>query len=327
MVARRCLSAMAICLLLNVTMVAFARGPEYTDPESAGEEFAIQGEYVGDLATEDGRVRLGAQVVSEGNGTFQVSFLVGGLPGDGWNRSERHAATGQLKDGAVVMKGERGAAEIRDGKITVNAGQASGTLKRVVRKSSTLGQPPPDGAIVLFDGTTAEHFKGGRRTDDGLLMPGCTSLAEFGDCQLHLEFQLPFEPLDRGQGRGNSGIYVQGRYEVQMLDSFGLEGKHNECGGVYEVRDPDLNMCYPPLSWQTYDIDFTAAKYDDTGQLTAPPRITVRHNGVLIHNDIVLPGSRSTRAAPRQPGPEPGPIYLQDHGSPVRYRNIWVVQR
>jgi hypothetical protein len=110
-----------------------------------------------------------------------------------------------------------------------------------------------------------------------------------------------------------------------MLDSFGLEGKNNECGGLYELREPDQNLCYPPLRWQTYDIDYTAAKYDG-GKAVAPPRITVSHNGVVIHKDVALPTDRGTRAAPVQPGSDPGPIYLQDHGNPVRYRNIWVVE-
>ncbi|MBW3600671.1 MAG: DUF1080 domain-containing protein, partial [Planctomycetes bacterium] len=138
--------------------------------------------------------------------------------------------------------------------------------------------------------------------------------------------RLPYQPQDRGQARGNSGVYLQGRYEVQMLDSFGLEGKQNECGGLYSVKDPDVNMCYPPLEWQTYDIDFTAARYDEEGKLTADPRVTVRHNGVVIHDDVELPGERNTTAAPVKPGPEGGPVYLQDHGNPVRYRNIWVAE-
>jgi hypothetical protein len=135
---------------------------------------------------------------------------------------------------------------------------------------------------------------------------------------------LPYQPYDRGQGRGNSGIYLQGRYEVQMLDSFGLEGKDNECGGIYEIRDPDLNMCFPPLQWQTYDIEFRQAEFDQRGKKTAPAQLTVRHNGVLIHKDVEVP--RTTRAAPvGQEGPSHEFIHLQDHGNPVRYRNIWVV--
>jgi hypothetical protein len=157
-------------------------------------------------------------------------------------------------------------------------------------------------------------------------MEGTTSKQGFGSHKLHIEFRIPYQPEDRGQGRGNSGIYAQGRYEVQMLDSFGLAGKHNECGGIYSVKDPDVNMCLPPLSWQTYDFDYTAAKFDADGKLVAPPRMTVHHNGVLIHDDVELPGDRSTTAAPSKPGPEPGPVYLQNHGCPVRYRNIWVVE-
>jgi hypothetical protein len=109
-----------------------------------------------------------------------------------------------------------------------------------------------------------------------------------------------------------------------MLDSFGLEGEENECGGIYSVAKPSVNMCYPPLAWQTYDIDYTAARYKDN-ELVSPPRITVRHNGVVIHDDVELPGNRNTTAAPVAAGPQNGPLYLQDHGNPVRYRNIWVV--
>lgn len=109
-----------------------------------------------------------------------------------------------------------------------------------------------------------------------------------------------------------------------MLDSFGLDGLDNECGGIYSVSRPRINMCYPPLSWQTYDVDFTAAQYDADGKKTRHARITVRHNGVLIHEDAELP--KRTQGGPTAEGPEPGVVHLQDHGNPVRYRNIWVVE-
>src|SRR5690606_9010442 len=150
----------------------------------------------------------------------------------------------------------------------------------------------------LFDGTNTDRWKDAKTSDDGLLMPGTTSIETFGDHRLHIEFRLPYQPEDRGQARGNSGIYLQGRYEVQMRDSFGLEGKDNECGGIYSVSAPSINMCLPPLAWQTYDIDFTAAKYDQDGKLQSNPRITVRHNGVVIHDNVELPGERNTTAAP-----------------------------
>jgi hypothetical protein len=187
-----------------------------------------------------------------------------------------------------------------------------------------LGDKPPTGAIVLFDGSNTDEFVDGKMTDDGLLIAGATSKRTFQDCQLHVEFQLPFMPEARGQARANSGCYLQGRYEVQMLDSFGLEGLDNECGGIYRIKSPSVNMCYPPLTWQTYDIDFTAAKYEGDKKVKNAS-ITVRHNGIEIHKDVELPNA--TTAAPVPEGPEPGPIYLQDHGNPVRYRNIWIVEK
>jgi len=214
--------------------------------------------------------------------------------------------------------------------VVAPGGTELGKLERVSRKSETLGMKPPADATVLFDGTSSEQWKNGQLDENGWLQQGTTSNATFGDHQIHIEFLLPYKPDARGQGRGNSGIYLQGRYEVQMLDSFGLEGADNECGGIYKVGKPAVNMCFPPLSWQTYDIDFTTAKYEGNGKnkkLTAPPRVTVRHNGVVIHDDIELPGNRGTTAAPIKAGPEPGPIHLQDHGNPVRYRNIWVVPK
>ena len=136
---------------------------------------------------------------------------------------------------------------------------------------------------------------------------------------------IPLMPAARGQGRANSGCYMQGRYEVQILDSFGLSGENNECGGIYTIAKPSVNMCLPPLTWQTYDVDYTAAKFDADKKKTANAKLTVRHNGVLIHENVELP--KGTTAAPVAEGPEPGPIYIQDHGNPIRFRNIWLVEK
>jgi len=203
-------------------------------------------------------------------------------------------------------------------------GATIGTLKKVLRQSPTQGAKPPANAVVLFDGTNADGFNGGRMTPDGLLMEGDTSKQKFQSFTIHLEFRTPFQPYARGQGRGNSGFYAQGRYEVQILDSFGLEGVDDECGGIYKVGRPAVNMCLPPLSWQTYDVDFTAAEFKD-GKKVNSARMTVRHNGVEIHKDLEIPFA--TTAAPVREGPEPGPIYLQNHGNPVRFRNIWLVEK
>jgi hypothetical protein len=307
---------------------ALAKGPVYLDPAKADADFALQGEYVGEITAAGKPVKVGAQVIALGGGKFDVVFYDGGLPGAGSDGKTKMKATAESKDGAAKFSGDKYQGDLKDGQISLanKAGKQLGTLAKVHRESPTLGAKPPEGAIVLFDGTTADNFNGGKLTEDGLLMAGCTSKRKFGDLKLHIEFILPYQPEDRGQGRGNSGIYLQGRYETQMLDSFGLEGKENECGGIYTVSPPDVNMCLPPLAWQTYDIDYTAAKYEN-GKLVANPRVTVQHNGVTIHKDRELPGERNTTAAPVKAGPDDGPIYLQNHGNPVRYRNIWVVEK
>jgi len=307
---------------------AWAKGPAVTDPAKADADFAFQGEYQGDVPAPDGMRKFGVQVIALGNGTFHAVGYPGGLPGDGWVGEEKIEADGKLENGAVVFKTDLGSGRVSNGQIVVtdNNGNALATIQKIDRKSPTLGAAPPAGAVVLFDGKNADAWQNGK-VDEASLVQGTTSKQTFGSHSLHIEFRLPYQPEDRGQGRGNSGIYLQGRYEVQMLDSFGLKGEHNECGGIYSVKKPSVNMCLPPLSWQTYDIDYTAAKYDAAGKLTANPRVTVRHNGVVIHDNVELPGDRVTTAAPAKVGPEPGPIYLQDHGNPVRYRNIWVVEK
>ena len=150
---------------------------------------------------------------------------------------------GQLKDGVARFDNERRAFEIKDGVLCVLApnDDVLAELKKVERQSPTLDEKPPEGAIVLFDGSSADAFDPGKLTPNEpaskhFLAAGTTSKRKFQNCQLHLEFQLPFMPDAEGQAPGNSGCYLQGRYEVQMLDSFGLDGKDNECGGLYSIR-------------------------------------------------------------------------------------------
>ena len=123
---------------------------------------------------------------------------------------------------------------------------------------------------------------------------------------------------------GEISGFIQGRYEVQILDSFGLEGKSNECGGIYSISEPIVNMCFPPLSWQTYGYDFTSAVYDDAGKKIVNASVTLRHNGVVIHDKLEL--SKGTPGKHPE-GPGPGLLYLQGHGNPVVFRNIWVIEK
>jgi len=322
----RLLSALLLAALAaGATAAEKKKKVTFTDPAKAGPDFAAQGEYVGQIDTGSGEVKFGVQIIASGDGKFHGVGYPGGLPGEGGNQQEKLEGDGQMKDGVPTFDvGEGRKATIKDGVLTIS--EADGTviakLKKVERKSPTLGAKPPKGAVVLFDGTSPEEFQGGRMTEDGLLMEGVTSKKKFGSFTIHLELRTPFMPAARGQGRGNSGFYAQGRYEVQILDSFGLAGKSNECGGIYGVSDPTVNMCLPPLAWQTYDVDFTAAEYRD-GKKVKNARMTVRHNGVVVQKDVEVP--RTTTGAPVKEGPEPGPVYLQNHGCPVRFRNIWVV--
>ena len=144
-----------------------------------------------------------------------------------------------------------------------------------------------------------------------------------GSFKLHIEFRVPYMPDAKGQGRGNSGVYVQGRYEVQVLDSYGLESKNNDCGAIYEVAAPRVNACKAPTIWQSYDIEFQSPKFEN-GKKTEPTRMTVHHNGVKIHDNVKIPVDNTRAGAGGDPS-KPGPIMLQDHGNPVQFRNIWLV--
>ena len=130
-------------------------------------------------------------------------------------------------------------------------------------------------------------------------------------------------PKSFGQQRGNSGMYLVDQYECQVLDSFGLTGENDECGGIYTVAKPIVNMCLPPLSWQTYDVDFRCARFDEAGKKTEDAVVTIKHNGVVIHDKLKL------KATPGggQNEEKPGALYLQDHGNSVHFRNIWIVEK
>ena len=321
--------------VLTVLSICQSRAEEniqtkiWTDPDVALREdpdFSIQGEYGSAKA---GGAAYGIQVVALGGGVFDAYVLEGGLPGSGWTpEKSRILLKGESKEGNTVFESSDKSitATIQDGKWTMTAKDGKQTvLPRIERKSPSLGASAPEGAVVLFDGSSADAWEKGK-LENGLLAAGCTSKQRFGSYRLHLEFRTPYRPADRGQKRGNSGIYHSGRYETQILDSFGLDGKDNECGGIYSISKPSINMCLPPLAWQTYDVDFTAAKFDADGKRIAWPRITVKLNGEPVHQDLELSKDLTTAAPVKTPLADPeGPVHLQDHQNPVFFRNIWIV--
>lgn len=299
----------------------------YTSTEEAGIDYEVQGEYLAKWEDQ----KFGVQVIARGDHKFDFVAYPGGLPGAGWSRGmDKIEGSGELKDGQCILKANdpnhKGYGVWSEGKIKVLDGEGNQTFvaEKITRKSPTLGAKPPKSAIVLFDGTTAESFENGKLVDGQYLgATNCTSKEKLGDHILHVEFRTPFMPKASGQGRGNSGCYIQSRYECQVLDSFGLDGKDNECGGIYQISAPAVNMCLPPLVWQTYDIEFTAAKYED-GKKVKNARATIKHNGVVIHDDIEFP--RHTPGC-KPEGPEDLGVFFQDHGNPVVFRNIWVIKK
>jgi len=294
----------------------------------------LSGNYVGRWsAQEDVDPDIAAQIVALGKGKYNVIIT-----------AKLHMRAPHKAEAEVEAKG---------GKITFEAdglvGECDGQTFKGGRKgtdrtfsmeryhlvSPTMGAQPPAGAVVLFDGKGLEAWNGSEGWEvlpEGILLatPESKYLESkelVKDCELHVEFRTPFMPTSRGQSRGNSGVFIQGEYECQVLDTFGLPGYYDECGALYKVAPPKVNACLPPLDWQTYDIKFTAPQFDGAGKETAFARVTVRQNGILIHDNQELPQLTSWKEKERlAPHPkEAGPIKLQGHGNYVQYRNIWVV--
>ncbi|HAY79549.1 MAG TPA: DUF1080 domain-containing protein [Planctomycetaceae bacterium] len=326
------------CLVAPLAAQVTQKGV-WIDPQdqSIPEVFLVQGEYVGQV---DGGDQVGAQVIAlDEEGAVQAVVYPGGLPGAGWDEKHKILLDGKLVDGHVELQPAAGDRKYMDGNPQrfsatkqfppeghtswsgaisngVFRGQTDrGTtfvMKHTVRKSPTLGAKPPENAVVLFDGTDLDRWNGGRLDEATQILhtdaKDVKSKDKFKSYTVHLEFRTPFRPKARSQRRGNSGFYQANGQEVQVLDSFGLEGVKNECGGLYGRADCRINMCLPPLVWQTYDVELVANEADPKSAT-----LTVRHNGVIIHDKYKTKlGSRG--------------FTLQGHGNLLQYRNIWLVE-
>lgn len=193
----------------------------------------------------------------------------------------------------------------------------------------------PENAVILFNGKDLSNWRtrsGGTAGwevahDIITIAPGTGDIVseqKFTDFLLHLEWMEPDMPDASGQGKGNSGVFLQGRYEIQVLDSYGIEvpGK-GDCGAIYDQFAPLANACKPPLEWQTYDIALRGACLNDSGEVMNQARVTVVQNDIVIHNNVEMLGV--TGGAMDEEVGEPGPLLLQDHGNLIKYRNIWIL--
>lgn len=318
----------------RLMIVAFMLGGGVTAwaaPSFPSETDSVMGEYAGIYTPAEGApVHAGAKVIPEGGGIYRAVLTAETNPPMAVELVRDLEGEGMLlaaAEGSAPWSGR-----IEGGRFAVEGGQGGGrfSLLRVERRSPTEGLAPPDGALVLLP------FEPGRETSldawqnkNWKLLPDGSvqvykghnrSANDHGSGLFHIEFMLPYEPDGRGQGRGNSGVYFGSRYEIQILDSFGLQLELGDCGSIYGVAVARENACLPPLAWQTYDVIYRApVKKADGGW--EPAKMTVLHNGVLIHENQPVPGP--TRAAPEQDNAARGPLYIQDHGHPVCYRNIW----
>lgn len=319
-----------IAVLLIYPIKEGAYGSTYNRLNEVPEDshYWLQGEYVGTVRNNDETWRLGAQVAAMGDNYFKLLLYKGGLPGEGGNTlSDVKQLETELDNGRLVFMDNEHIFIVQNQKLAVVGKRedkiiTTGILDRIVRKSPTLGLKPPENAKVLFNGTDVSKWQeGAEKTEDSLLQQGATSRQEFGDKFIHLEYLLPYWP----EGMTNSGVYIQRRYEVQILATYGkfpLEKHHD--AALYNERKPDVKMTLPPLQWQSFDILFRAPRFDGNGKKIENARLTVLHNGTLVHENVELDGG--TGAGGRFEEVEKAELYLQDHTGECFFRNVWIIE-
>lgn len=307
------------------------------------------GDYAGTFSDLKGDYELVARVIGSGGNEYRIQILPefdkrAPLYLDILAKEENGRISGETDTWSfTIMKG------IFQGKMRDNTESREFVLKKIFRKSPTTGLKAPEDAIVLFDGSgfdewmhpgrpgelpvyniignTMEINPGMERINGKRQKNDLLTKHSFSSIRLHMEFCLPYQPSQRNQGRGNSGIFLQDFYEVQILDSYGSEGAWNDCGALYKLAPPKVNASYPPGQWQTYDISYESPVYDASGKKLSNGFITVVHNGVTIHNHTELTHPTANSQLQRKMDHallSPAPLRIQDHSNPVKFRNIWL---
>jgi hypothetical protein len=334
---KRCENSGKVASFLLLLMLASCASTPSVDSNFATDP--LTGDWQGTQLSNGRESPIFAQVWAVGQGQYRANLL------SEFDSAAKPLAVleGNYQNGKVTFSDN---SKSQEGWLTLKmfigffSGANAGTfeMSRVVRLSPMLGAKPGPGAVMLFDGGEKSLSNWATAKDgtpvkwklvDGAMevVPGTDSIVtrqKFRDYMLHLEFRLPLMVSSSGQARGNSGVYHQGRYEVQVLDSYGLEGKDNECGGIYKVAAPRVNMCAPAGQWQSYDIIFHAPVFDSSGEKIQNARITVIHNGILIHDNQQIP--QPTGGAGDKQEVECDSLMLQNHGDKVQYRNIWLIK-
>ncbi len=330
------LAALTVVGVIGLVALVGVHAESAPTPKAPGD--AYTGEYAGVFIAPCGRKCHVDTKVYPRKDDFGVVMEFVALPQKPGARIRRVEFAGKVTEGKFLAGNAKWKALIADKALTAVLSTSKGpgkcSLDFAVRKPPTLGAKPPAGAVVLLPYTPGKkpaldawNDKGWQANADGSMNKGRGNIVSkhtFGSAKIHVEFMTPYEPHKRGQGRGNSGVYIHGRYEVQVLDSFGLLPGKGDCGAIYGIALPRTNASLPPLRWQTYDITFIAPKPAKDGKPAEPGRMTVLHNGVTIHENVAV--GKTTAAGMKSLKGPTGPLMLQDHGNIVKYRNIWLVE-
>jgi hypothetical protein len=292
----------------------------------------IMGEFAGTTTAYNKLLKPEAKVIADEQHKYRVVILYPARD----PKAARIELNGVGEDEKVRFHGKDSSGTVNKDtlKMISDDWEAQTNMHRVEQKSPTLGAKPPAGAIVLLpfeEGKPTVYDQWTNKSwvvepDGSILAKGGDTKTKrvFGSFKLHVEFRVPFMPAARGQARGNSGVYLHDRYEIQVLDSFGLTENPGECAAIYSQKAADQNVSLPPGQWQTYDIDFKAPEFDAAGKQTKGAIITVVHNGVKVQDAVE---TKSTTGGANGAPAKTGAVRLQDHGGdPVRFRNIWLVE-